>query len=197
MAQIRRAYGAETRLAHLPFGSPRVKRGPLQEQGDAGGVNQRRIMRASRLGLQTIGGGPGDWLDGADYVDPGEGADDGDDAGDGEGPDEMVGAADEKARERGGQDAGEIANEILEAHPLAGGAGSGEGLRAGEDMGIREAVEAAPGHQQDDGKSGSGEDAENEEQARAGEADDEHRLVDASGGCTGGDPAVNERTRHQ
>jgi hypothetical protein len=33
MAQIRRAYGAETRLAHLPFGSPRVKTWPLQEQG--------------------------------------------------------------------------------------------------------------------------------------------------------------------
>ena len=64
-------------------------------------------------------GAPPDGLDGADEEEPGGGAGEGDGGEDHGGPVELAGALKDEAGHRWGEDAGEIADEILEAGPAS------------------------------------------------------------------------------
>ena len=77
---------------------------------------------------------PGDLLYFADQENPGESAGHGDRRHDDEGPVEVAGAVEDEAGDGWSRDAGEIADEILEAGPAARGLGAGEGLRDGPDV---------------------------------------------------------------
>ena len=79
-------------------------------------------------------------MKGAEEEEPGGSAENGHEAGEQEGVDERAGVLDEEAGDDGCGDAGEIADEILQAGPSAGRAGAGENLRDDPGVGNVEAV---------------------------------------------------------
>ena len=82
----------------------------------------------------------GDLFEGAEKKEPGGGAENGHEAGEEKSVNERAGVLDEEAGDDGGGDAGEIADEILQAGPAAGSARSGENLRDDPGVGNVEAV---------------------------------------------------------
>jgi len=144
-------------------------------------------------------------LEGAEEEKPGGGTEDRDETGEEKSVNERASVLDEEAGDDGSGDAGEIADEVLQAGPAAGSARAGENLRDDPGIGNIEAV-CGGGEEKkwngvagaDDGASGEGESTDslaagnhgfaNERDAAAtvdeaigsetaGEADDGHEEV--------------------
>ncbi len=81
-----------------------------------------------------------DLLQRAEEKEPGGGAEEGDESGEEESVEKSARVLDEKAGDDGSRDAGKVADEILQAGPLAGSARASENLRDDPGVGNVEAV---------------------------------------------------------
>ena len=130
--------------------------------------------------------------DGADEEEPGGGAGEGHGGDDDKGPVEMTSALQDKAGDRWSDNAGEIADEILEAGPAAGSDGAGERLSDGPKVGGGDTKE------NDAEDEGSGavdrvtEASETDKDAAEGEAAPGEGLADEGESGAGRDPTIGE-----
>ena len=93
--------------------------------------------------MSVLGFGPLHRFDAIDDEDVAGGAEEADGAGHGEGPEEAAGAFDDDADQGWRDHAGDVAAEILQAGPAAGGLRAGEDLRHGPEVGGSEAERGA------------------------------------------------------
>ena len=126
--------------------------------------------RQLTVGNGAVCGTKRDLFQRAEKEEPGGGAENGHKAGEQEGVNERARVLDEEAGDDGSGDAGEIANEILQAGPAAGSARPGENLRDDPGVGNVEAVHGGGEEKKGDGVVGADDGA-------GGEGDDGHEEV--------------------
>jgi len=107
-------------------------------------------------------------FEGAEKEEPGGRAENGHEAGEEEGVNERAGVLDEEAGDHGSGDAGEIANEILQAGPAAGSARPGENLRDYPGVGNVEAVRGSGEEKKWNGVAGADDGAGGERESTNG-----------------------------
>jgi len=129
-------------------------------------------------------------LKGAEEEEPGGSAENGHEAGEQEGVDERAGVLDEEAGDDGCGDAGEIADEILQAGPAAGRAGAGENLRDDPGVGNVEAVRCGGEKKKWNGVVGADEGASGEGESTDGLATGNHGFADERDAAAAFDEAI-------
>ena len=97
---------------------------------------------------------------------------------------------DEKAGEDGSGDAGEIADEVLQAGPAAGGARAGENLRDDPGVGNVEAVCGGGKKQKQDGGARAGDGGSGDGDSAEGLAERDHAFANGGDAVAGGDEFI-------
>ncbi len=129
-------------------------------------------------------------FEGAEEEEPGGGAEDGHESGEEKSVVERAGVLDEETGDNGSGDACEIADEVLQAGPAAGSAGSGENLRNDPGVGNVEAVCSGGEQKKRDGEIGVCDGTGGDGESAAGLAPGDHGFADASDAAAARDEAI-------
>jgi len=133
-------------------------------------------------------------LEGAEEEKPGSGAEDRHETGEEKSVNERAGVLDEEAGDDGSGDAGEIADEVLQAGPAAGRARAGENLRDDPGVGNIEAVRGGGEEKKWNGVAGADDGASGEGESTDGLTAGNHGFADERDAVAAVDEAIGSET---
>jgi len=143
---------------------------------------------------RAIYGAKRDLLEGAEEERPGDGTEDGHETGEEKSVNEGAGVLDEEAGDDRSGDSGEIADEVLQAGPAAGGARSGENLRDDPGVGNVEAVRGGGEEKKWNGVAGADKSAGGEGESTDGLAARNHGFANERDAAAAVDEAIGSET---
>lgn len=133
-------------------------------------------------------------MEGAEEEEPRSGAEDGHETSEQEGVNERAGVLDEKAGDDGCGDAGEVADEVLQAGPAAGRARAGENLRDDPGVGDVEAVRGGGEKKKWNGVVGANDGASGEGESTNSLSTGDHGFANERDATAAVDEAIGSET---